>query len=151
MEVISRKIKKRIFEIIILFSIIFFTSTLIYIYFTQLTEPVQDFIIEIRSDEDFEKYGFLGSGTEQDPYRSENYTIHTSNLWAISICDVSKHFRIWNNVLDVERIGIYICNVEPNITQILSNTIFGGDYGGIIINNVDGGIINDNTCFSSKL
>jgi parallel beta-helix repeat protein len=146
---VSRINKKRIIKIIILFNIIFFTSTLIYIYFTQLTEPVQDFTIEIRSDEDFEKYGFPGSGTEQDPYRIENYTIQTSNSWAISICDVSKHFRIWNNVLDVERIGIYICNVEPNITQILSNIIFGGDNGGIIINNVDGGIISDNTCYDN--
>lgn len=148
MKVISRIIKKRKIEIIILISIIFFTA-ISFIFLFTLTEPVQDFVIEIRSDEDFEKYGFPGSGTEQDPFRIENYTIHTSNLWAISICDVTKHFIIWNNILEIERIGIYICNVEPNITQIMSNIIFGGDGGGILIRNVNGGIINGNTCYDN--
>jgi len=145
MDDLSKINKKKLVGIIILISIIILTPVSFIIYF-ELEKSVRDFVIEIGSDEDFEEYGFPGSGTEQDPYRIENYTIHTSNYYAIVIHDVTKYFRIWNNILHVEHIGIYIVNVAPNITQIMNNFISGGETGGIFIRNVDGGIIENNTC-----
>ena len=49
--------------------------------------------IYIRSNNDFIKYGFPGSGTQTDPYIIENYTILTPGRYdisAISIGGVSK-------------------------------------------------------------
>lgn len=70
--------------------------------------------IYITCDEDFETLGFLGSGTEEDPFRIENRTI-VGDATCIYIEDTTAHFLIRNCTLLSSKkqagSGIYMENV----------------------------------------
>ncbi len=58
--------------------------------------------ITILKDEDFEKYNFLGNGTESNPYIIENYNITTEEDIAIYISFTTKYFIIRNCYLNAK-------------------------------------------------
>lgn len=73
------------------------------------SEPIQ-----IVGDEDFEKLGFPGSGTRDDPYRIENLLI-LSNQTCIAIRDTRSWFEIVNCTLTSStkgRSGVHLTNVS---------------------------------------
>ncbi len=53
--------------------------------------------IFIDSDIVLESYGFPGNGTENNPYRIENYIIDTYKLFGILVVNTTKHVIVCNN------------------------------------------------------
>ncbi|MEJ2250212.1 MAG: right-handed parallel beta-helix repeat-containing protein [Candidatus Lokiarchaeota archaeon] len=89
------------------------------------------FRIDIESDEDFKHYDFPGSGTIDDPYIIENYTI-ISDSYAISINGVSKYCIIRNNILGGGTYNgvLYLSDIRMNIIKIYNNSFIGDAYSG---------------------
>jgi len=106
--------------------------------------------IDIDSNDDFDNFGFPGSGTDVDPYIIENYTFE-DNLISITISNVNNYFVIRNNIISSDyQDSILISNVGENRTKILNNFILGNayrfnSYDGIRIINSDGCLIANNT------
>ncbi len=142
---VSKRIKL-LYRIIIISVIVIAPITISILIYLNLGE-VPEFSIEITSDSDFEKYNFPGSGTEQDPYRIENYTFSSTAYQTILIYNVTKHFIVRNNIIMFSQIGIDISTVAPNITRITQNTLSGGNIG-IRIRYVSGSSINDNAFYN---
>ncbi len=130
---------------------ILYVSFLLYYMFQDSPKYYTYFDININSNEDFETYGFPGSGTEIDPYIIENYTFFTDDLFGISISGVSKYFIVRNNIIfNTNEPGISIYQVGDNFAHIINNTILGyafrSDFEeGIRITLTNGCVITNNT------
>ncbi|MHA1303352.1 MAG: NosD domain-containing protein [Candidatus Heimdallarchaeaceae archaeon] len=103
--------------------------------------------IEIASDSDFSSLGFLGSGTESDPYIIEGYNITTTSTYGIYIhgSTVTAYFIISDCYIDAVSRGIYITGIANGIAVIENNTIVNNDEAGIYIDQTDNVNITDNT------
>ena len=149
---IRQNIEVIIFVILIIITTgILYLSYFVYSIFQNSPANFTYFNININSNEDFEIYGFSGSGTEIDPYIIENYTFFTDDLYGISISGVDKHFIIRNNIIfNTNGPGISIYDVGDNFTRIINNTILGyafqSDFEeGIRITLTNGCVIANNT------
>ncbi len=101
--------------------------------------------IVIKKDSDFTKrYGFLGSGTSDDPYRIENLTISNQFNYGILIYETTSHFVIKNCTI-LGNPGIYVNNIAEGTCKIENNTleVLPESYG-IGIGNAPGTIIENN-------
>jgi parallel beta-helix repeat protein len=70
--------------------------------------------INIYGDSDFSTQGFPGSGTKEDPYRIEGYSISGSSYSLIEIRDTTVHFILKNNTIngmDQAYWGILLYNI----------------------------------------
>jgi len=102
-------------------------------------------IISINDDADFASQGYLGAGTDEDPYRIENFDIEGGSDTCIGIWNTRAHFIILNcTVRDNEGtggIGIHLLNVSNaqlvnNLCEDNSLGIFMQDCGSAaIVNN----------------
>ncbi|MFW9828940.1 MAG: nitrous oxide reductase family maturation protein NosD, partial [Candidatus Thorarchaeota archaeon] len=86
--------------------------------------------ISIESDDDFIANGFLGSGTEEDPYLIESYCISSDSVNLIYVTGTTAHFIIRNCKLDgltQNWEGIYFENVENGVIEnnVIENTHWG--------------------------
>ncbi len=129
--------------------------------------------IEIISDDNFTDYGFLGTGTAEDPYIIEGLEIITTEYTGIYIYNTTNYFIIRNCYVDAIYDGIYIDNVadgtatvsnntcsnnvhdgiklDSSINSTISNNICGNnDYGGINLYRSDHSIISNNTCSNNN-
>ena len=104
-------------------------------------------IIIIMNDEDFEKYYFLGDGSESNPYIIENYNITTSENNAIYISSTTKYFIIRNCTLAANLTGIYIKNIAYGTATITQNICINHFYYGIYLLNSPGVSISRNFCY----
>jgi len=93
------------------------------------TRKYPDKPIDIRSDEDFAKYDFAGSGTEQSPFLIEDLWLKPkkndySFNKGIFIYNTTKHFVIQNCLIEDYYYGIYIREAAPGTVSILNNEIY---------------------------
>ena len=102
--------------------------------------------INIENDTAFITYGFLGDGTENEPYRIENLNITTSNDYAVFITNTTKHFLISNCLLKATTSGIWVEDVASNTVNIVNNTCNKDMIYGIEIRNADYSFVANNTC-----
>ena len=93
------------------------TIPLQHLYIPSAQEP-----INITSDQDFINLGFPGNGTEEDPYRIENYTIITDEYISIAVYNTSKHFVIQNCFVTASAYGIYIEEAGEKTATVFNNT-----------------------------
>jgi parallel beta-helix repeat protein len=113
-----------------------------------LTIDYPDKPIVILSDEDFENYGFSGTGTELDPYIIESLRItsrKTSYETAIKISNTTKFFIIRDCEIRNYGTAIYLYNTGNVTVQIIDNYIEDCNHNGI--SSYDGGraVITGNT------
>ncbi len=106
--------------------------------------------IVIITDQNFTDYGFPGAGTEEDPYRIENYKILSSKNTGIYIASTTKHFTIRHCYINVYYIGIRLYNVASFTATIFNNTCEYNSYGGILIDTCDFIQIINNTCSNNN-
>ena len=114
--------------------------------------------INILSDSDFgpSGYNFSGTGTAEDPYVIEGYSIITTSLIGISVSGTTKYFIVRNCYVDASDYGIYISDVADGTATVVFITCSNNDEGISIVrsnnstvanntctNNADGIIIND--------
>ncbi|MHA1401805.1 MAG: NosD domain-containing protein [Candidatus Heimdallarchaeaceae archaeon] len=84
--------------------------------------------IVITTDQNFTDYGFPGAGTQEDPYRIENYSITAlvSFEYGVYIENTNSYFIVQNchieNTNSPGIYGIYIKNVLSNSATIFNNT-----------------------------
>jgi parallel beta-helix repeat protein len=103
--------------------------------------------ISITSNEEFLGYGFLGNGTESNPYVIENYNITTDDSNGISIEETTVHFIIRNcyiNCLDTHHYCIIINSIENGTSKISNNVLFNTKRYGINVFSSYGMTIEDN-------
>ncbi len=88
-------------------------------------------VISINGDADFASQGWPGAGTDEDPYRIENYNITGGSDDCIAIWNTRAHFIILNcTVRDnggAGGIGIHLLNVSN--AQLVSNLCEDNTYG----------------------
>lgn len=120
-----------------LYGLIFFLVILGIFYFMYAPVFIQIFNYEreyptdntdglsLNSYDDYERYGILGSGTEEDPFIIENMTILTSSSFAIYIDYTSYYTIIRNNVLNGRYGAITIDTRDSNRIEIVNNTCIG--------------------------
>jgi len=113
---------------------------------TTISSYVDHVPIAIINDQNFTDYGFPGSGTEEDPYRIENFKILSSENTGIYIASTTKHFTIQHCYVNVYYIGIRLYNVASLTATIFNNTCEYNSYGGIVIDTCDFIQIINNTC-----
>ncbi|MHA1778079.1 MAG: right-handed parallel beta-helix repeat-containing protein, partial [Candidatus Heimdallarchaeaceae archaeon] len=109
--------------------------------------------IIIKCDQDFDKYGFPGSGTEKDPYVIENLSITVTEGCAIDISFTNKSFVISNcyiNTTDTTEKGISLSNLINGSYAIKNNTITGGGEFSIYIYNCTNLTVDNNTIDTSQ-
>ena len=70
--------------------------------------------ITIVSDSNFVDYGFLGSGTEEDPYVLSNVIINTTQI-AITIMQTTSFFVIQDCIIYAGYMGISLTNVHNGV------------------------------------
>ncbi|GAG99369.1 unnamed protein product [marine sediment metagenome] len=104
--------------------------------------------ISITSDSDFEV--FLGSGTEEDPYVIEGYSITTTSSNGIYITYTTKYFIVRNCYVDAEEIGIYISNVADGTATVIKNTCSNNKWGIGLSSSGSSTVIN-NTCNNNSI
>jgi parallel beta-helix repeat protein len=104
--------------------------------------------ITIITDANFTDYGFPGLGTENDPYRIENYNITTTEERAISIENIDKYFIIQNCFLIAEKYGIYINFINAN-QIIIANNECSNCRDGILVANGLKVKVSNNTCYNN--
>ncbi|UJG41550.1 MAG: right-handed parallel beta-helix repeat-containing protein [Candidatus Heimdallarchaeum aukensis] len=103
--------------------------------------------IFIDSDDDFSlAYNFPGSGTKEDPYLISNRTIITTSDYGIYIFNVSKFFKIQNNIIKSSKYSIYIESIANNSGTILNNSCENNAIAGIFIKNSKNIVISNNSC-----
>jgi parallel beta-helix repeat protein len=110
--------------------------------------------ILILSDQNFTDYGFPGTGTEEDPYRIEDYFINaTEGNHAIGIYHTSKRFIIQNCYLTTNKEGtyplgggIYIENTTDSQPIIRNNFCVECDSFGIRLLETHFATLTNNTC-----
>jgi hypothetical protein len=98
--------------------------------------------IEIDSDEDFTKQGWLGNGTAENPFLLSGITISRSGgNWnpAISISDTSKHFIIRNCYIGAG--GIEFSNITYGCVE---NCFISGGEQGITLSECEQCVIQEN-------
>ncbi len=103
--------------------------------------------ISIISDSDFgpSKYNYSGSGTAEDPYVIEGYSITTTSLIGINIAGTTKYFIIRNCYIDASDYGIYISDVSDGTATVSNNTCYYSGRG-IWLSYSDSSTVNNNTC-----
>ncbi len=107
--------------------------------------------IEIISDGNFADYGFSGSGTSEDPYIIQEYSITTTSERGIFIVDTTKYFVIRDCYVDAQAYGIYIANIAEGTASIINNICIDNNLDGIKLKNSSGCTVTDNTCTDSDL
>ncbi len=90
---------------------------------------------------------FLGSGTEEDPYVIEGYSITTTNYAGIYISGTTKYFVIRNSYVDAEYVGIDISDVTDETATVINNTCKNNNSGIWLQYSVGSTVVN-NTCNS---
>ena len=105
--------------------------------------------IYINSDGNFTDYGFLGSGTVEDPYIIEGYNIITNDLHGIYITDTTKYFIVRNCYIDAEEYGIYIDDVADGTITVINNTCSNNYHFGIYLYSSYYSIVANNTCINN--
>jgi len=96
--------------------------------------------IIILKDRDFKtKYGFLGEGTETNPYLIENLQFNTTKPYSIYIKNTEKIFVIRNCTFNST---IFVSRVAYGSAKIIGNTLL---FGSISISYSDAIIIENNT------
>jgi parallel beta-helix repeat protein len=109
--------------------------------------------IEIDSNSDFEALGFPGSGTSEDPYIIEGYSIESTGTlsYGIYVTDTTAHFIIRNCHIVQDYFGIYVREVAPYTSKIINNTCLGNTNTsiGIVVETRGCSVIN-NTCSNSS-
>ena len=122
----------------------------IIIYYLPNEDIVDDSIINIQKDADFKSYNFPGKGTPSDPYVIENYTITTTNAFAICINSTSKHFIIRDCYLEANNSAIYIGNVASGTANITQNVCKNTLQYGISLESAPGTILTSNICTNNS-
>ena len=107
--------------------------------------------IEIISDQDFIDYGFAGSGTEEDPYRIENYNITTLAYNGIRIRSTTKYFIIQNCYIDAYKSGIEIDVVAPFTVKVINNICANHNLYGIFLQRTDFMTVSGNECYNNQI
>jgi parallel beta-helix repeat protein len=105
--------------------------------------------INIVSDQNFTDYGFPGSGTEEDPYRIENFLINTTEDKAVSIEKTNKSFTIDNCVLSADRYGIYVKDAGTERISVTKSEC-SNSWIGIYLFNCSEVFISENSCFNNS-
>lgn len=78
--------------------------------------------IFIESDADLEGYGFPGNGTENNPYRIENYTFDTFKQFGILIMNTTKHVIVQNNSVSASDTALKAEFNAPGTLSFYNNT-----------------------------
>ncbi len=93
--------------------------------------------------------GWLGSGTEENPYLIDGYSITNCNV-SIAIKNTDIPFKITNCVLEQINWGIALSNVTN--VHISGNTINNivAEYYGIYLESSEGNFIKDNTIYDCQ-
>ncbi|MBY9000691.1 MAG: right-handed parallel beta-helix repeat-containing protein, partial [Candidatus Heimdallarchaeota archaeon] len=107
--------------------------------------------IEILSDQDFIDYGFPGSGTEEEPYRIENYNITTLAFNGIRIENTTKYFIIQNCFIDAYYTGISVDGVAPFTVKVINNICANHNLYGIFLQRTDFMTVSGNECYNNKI
>jgi len=110
--------------------------------------------ISIYENDDFISYGFPGNGTEEDPYRIENYNITTSNSYGIFISGTTAFFVVQHCFIDATSFGIRIAvhshtgRIYDNICFNITTAIYISGGSSVVVNNTccynENGIVVDN-------
>ncbi|MHA1623038.1 MAG: NosD domain-containing protein [Candidatus Heimdallarchaeaceae archaeon] len=107
--------------------------------------------IEILSDQEFIDYGFAGSGTEENPYRIENYNITTLSYNGIRIENTTKYFIIQNCFIDAYYTGIAVDSVAPFTVKVINNVCANHNLYGIFLQKSDFMIVSKNECYNNYI
>ncbi|UCG01429.1 MAG: right-handed parallel beta-helix repeat-containing protein [Candidatus Heimdallarchaeota archaeon] len=102
--------------------------------------------ISISSNNQFIIQGFPGSGTIDDPYLIEGFSITASSESLISISGTTAYFCVRSNILNGLNFapeGIHFYNVSNGI--ISNNTVYNIDGGGITVDSSNQILIGNNT------
>ncbi len=102
--------------------------------------------ISITSDSNFTDYGFLGSGTAENPFVIEGYNITTTSNVGIYITDTTKYFTVRNCYVDAEYYGIFIDDVVDGKITVINNTCSNNGYNGIYLYYSGTATVANNTC-----
>jgi len=149
--------KQHIITIVCIFSFILQNSQLCYTNIncynkqnnalrTLLSESSLHEFITIEYDKNFTDYGFPGNGTQDNPYRIENYSLdEIEYLNGIVIINTTKHFLIQNCYLMAFWSAIYIENVSDGTAVIRENTLLQSEVG-IAVKDSNGVQIINNIC-----
>ena len=101
--------------------------------------------IKIYSDDDFITLGLPGNGTEEDPYRIENYDVQSPYFFGIEVEYTTKHFIIQNCIVAAAvHSCIKIDHAASGTARIVDNIIT-GDIAGIWVFTSRNTIIANNT------
>ncbi len=106
--------------------------------------PQSAILIEI--DYNFTDFGFIGNGSEVNPFIIEDYNITVSNGNCIKIKSTTKFFIIRNCYTDGPLIGIGVEDLAPGTASIINNTLIIGHAAGIQIQSSNNITISNNTC-----
>jgi len=104
--------------------------------------------ISITSDSDFSV--FSGTGTAEDPYIIEGYSITTTNYRGIHIIGTTKYFVVRNCYVDAGGYGIYISNVADGTAAVINNTCNNNAYRGIYLQSSGSSTVVNNTCSNNN-
>lgn len=108
-------------------------------------------IIKIESDDDFVTYGFPGNGSEENPYRIENYNVQSPYFFGIEIKYTTKYFVIQNCIITAAiHSCIQIDHAAASTAKIVNNIIT-GDITGLVIYASSNTIIANNTFQNNDL
>jgi hypothetical protein len=129
---------KLVWKILIVASFVLVILSSIFIRWIILLNPHRgstrvDTIV-INEDEDFNKYGFPGSGTIQDPFRIENIELGTyeyvlrEKYNLIEIRSTSVHILIQNCTFIGCVSGVYIDSIKKGSINIVNNTFIGTEF-----------------------
>ncbi len=92
------------------------------------------YTITIENNEDFEDYGFQGTGTYQNPYRIENIELGTYEFklrdyyTLLTIRNTTAHVLISNNTFIGCKIGIHLDYVKEGSILVQNNTFLGREF-----------------------
>jgi len=92
-----------------------------------------DCVIYINSDQDLINYSFLGSGSENDPYRIEGLLISSTKDYGIYLENTTKYVLIQNCYIYAHYRAIEIYNTTENTITITNNTCSSENYFGIFV------------------
>ncbi|MBA7542083.1 hypothetical protein ES705_34399 [subsurface metagenome] len=106
--------------------------------------------IYITYDSNFTDYGFLGTGTAEDPYVIEGYNITTTDSKGIYISSTTKYFTVQNCYIDAEEYGIYIRNVADGTATVFNNTCCNNYNRGISLSSSASSTVVNNTCSNNN-
>ncbi len=102
--------------------------------------------IIIREDSNFTDYGFLGDGSESNPFIIENLNITTEEEKGIYIYNTTRYFIIKNCFVNASKDGIVIDTVKEGSAVITDNICTKNSLGGISIYHAPKSQLSNNTC-----